>query len=284
LYVGGTFTTAGGAGANRIASWDGSSWSPLGTGLNNHVYAIVFDSRNIAYVGGVFTTAGGATANRIATWNGTAWSTLGVGMDAGVWELRFGADEMLYAGGAFTTAGGVSLADRIARWNGAVWAHMDIDFPGAPNVRTIICSASDPVIPTNYDIWVGWDTAGTGYYAGIVTLNNPGTQSVYPRIIIERSGGTTATLETMRNETTGKLLLFDYDILDGERITIDLRPTQKSFVSSMFGSRPDAIFANSDIGDFVLEPGDNDITSFVHVAGAPTITAWMEWQIPYSGL
>ena len=34
LYVGGRFTTAGGVSANYIASWNGSAWSPLGSGMN----------------------------------------------------------------------------------------------------------------------------------------------------------------------------------------------------------------------------------------------------------
>jgi hypothetical protein len=45
LYAGGIFTTAGGAAANRIARWDGASWSPLGSGANDAVEAltVVFD-------------------------------------------------------------------------------------------------------------------------------------------------------------------------------------------------------------------------------------------------
>ena len=34
LYAGGDFTTAGGAPANNIAAWNGSSWSALGSGMN----------------------------------------------------------------------------------------------------------------------------------------------------------------------------------------------------------------------------------------------------------
>jgi trimeric autotransporter adhesin len=35
LYAGGDFTTAGGIAANYIAQWNGSSWSALGSGMNN---------------------------------------------------------------------------------------------------------------------------------------------------------------------------------------------------------------------------------------------------------
>ena len=36
LIAGGTFITAGGVTANRIARWDGSSWSSLGSGMTNN--------------------------------------------------------------------------------------------------------------------------------------------------------------------------------------------------------------------------------------------------------
>ena len=35
LYAGGDFTTAGGNAANYIAQWNGSSWSALGSGIDD---------------------------------------------------------------------------------------------------------------------------------------------------------------------------------------------------------------------------------------------------------
>ena len=71
LYGGGLFTTAGGAAANFIAKWNGSSWSSLGSGMNNTVLALsVFDDGGgpALFGGGLFTTAGGAEANSFAKW------------------------------------------------------------------------------------------------------------------------------------------------------------------------------------------------------------------------
>src|SRR5690606_2012417 len=92
LYAGGYFTTVGGITANNIARWDGSSWSPLGSGMNNSVYALtVFDDGSgtgpALYAGGAFTTAGGVTVNRIAKWDGSSWSPLGSGMSGSVRAL-----------------------------------------------------------------------------------------------------------------------------------------------------------------------------------------------------
>jgi hypothetical protein len=58
LYVGGTFTTAGGVSANYIAKWDGNAWSALGSGLNFVVISLAVDGAGRLYAGGAFTAAG----------------------------------------------------------------------------------------------------------------------------------------------------------------------------------------------------------------------------------
>jgi hypothetical protein len=40
LYAGGLFTMAGGTSALRIARWDGTAWSALGTGMDSTVWAL----------------------------------------------------------------------------------------------------------------------------------------------------------------------------------------------------------------------------------------------------
>jgi len=68
LIAGGGFTTAGGTSANYIASWDGSTWSPLGSGTGDpYVYALtVYDGNLIA--GGGFTTAGNKVSAYLGAW------------------------------------------------------------------------------------------------------------------------------------------------------------------------------------------------------------------------
>jgi hypothetical protein len=71
LYVGGTFTIAGGQAVNYIAKWDGVSWSPLGSGMNATVYSLtVFEEGDglALFVGGAFTPAGDIPSARIAEW------------------------------------------------------------------------------------------------------------------------------------------------------------------------------------------------------------------------
>jgi hypothetical protein len=287
LYAGGSFTTAGGGGANRVALWDGSAWSALGTGLNNIVRGLAIGPDNVLYAGGSFTTAGGNSANYVAKWNGSDWSALGSGMNTTVHCLAVGADNMLYAGGFFSTAGGITLTDRVAKWNGSSWAHLDLDLPSTPTVYALHTGPSDPVIKSNYDVWIGFDLSGTASFAGTADADNPGTAPAYPSIIVSRTGGEEATIETVRNETLGLVLLFNYDLLDGESLTVDLTPTQKSITSNYFGTRPDAILANSDFGSWQLAPGTNQVTCFVNYTQSlypAEITAYLQWRDAFLSL
>src|SRR6266699_2614160 len=69
LYVGGSFTMAGGAAANYIAKWNGNAWSALGSGLDSYVTALRVSGSDLI-CRGYFTMAGGAAANYVAKWNG----------------------------------------------------------------------------------------------------------------------------------------------------------------------------------------------------------------------
>jgi hypothetical protein len=65
VYAGGTFTTAGGNAASRIATWNGSAWSTLGSGMNGAVSALAVSGPGL-YAGGSFSTAGGKASARVA--------------------------------------------------------------------------------------------------------------------------------------------------------------------------------------------------------------------------
>ena len=121
LYAGGDFTLAGGNAASYVAQWDGSSWSPLGAGMNNYVQALAVSGTNL-YAGGNFTNAGGNAANYIGQWNGSSWSPLGSGMNNNVDALAVSGTN-LYAGGDFTSSGdGLTALNFIGQWNGSSWS------------------------------------------------------------------------------------------------------------------------------------------------------------------
>jgi len=135
LFAGGTFGNAGGQPAVGIARWNGSVWSPVGTGGVAGITTLaVFDEDGpgprfeALYAGGTFTTAGGVQASRLAKWDGTAWAPLGGGIttsspDQTVLAMRVfdsdgpgGQPSALYVGGDFGQVDGQSSVS-MARWS-----------------------------------------------------------------------------------------------------------------------------------------------------------------------
>jgi hypothetical protein len=128
LYVGGEFVGVPGVmNTLGIARWDGATWTSVGGGMNNVVYALtVLDDGTGPglYAGGGFTTAGGVITNGIGRWDGATWTPLGSGVNSTVYAFTVfddGSGTGLYAGGHFTTAGG-TFASGIAKWDGTQWS------------------------------------------------------------------------------------------------------------------------------------------------------------------
>jgi hypothetical protein len=128
LYVGGHFTGAGGIAASKIARWDGSAWTPLGSGVSSIVYALtVFDdgTGKALYAAGNFGTAGGSPAAGIARWDGATWTALEDGLTEGfggggahvsaLLPFDDGTGPALFVGGAFSAADGLP-STFMAKW------------------------------------------------------------------------------------------------------------------------------------------------------------------------
>ena len=120
----------GTANADKIAKWNGSSWSDVGTGLSGPVSSLTSVGSDL-YVGGTFANAGGnVNADKIAKWNGSSWSSLGTGLDKKVNSITsVGSD--LYIGGWFTNTGYVANTDKIAKWNGSGWSALGAGLTGS---------------------------------------------------------------------------------------------------------------------------------------------------------
>ena len=136
VYVAGDFTQVGGAPANCAAKWNGTVWSPLGSGIQGletgtypyvTLKACAVAANGDVYMGGNFLQAGDAEANNVAKWNGTAWSSLGTatgnGLNDIVTTVAVAGNGDVYVGGNFTQAGNVE-ANYIAKWNGTAWSSL----------------------------------------------------------------------------------------------------------------------------------------------------------------
>lgn len=173
---------------NCIARFDGTTWHPLGTGMETNeggfgtpkVYALAFSGTDV-YAGGHFTSAGGVSARCVARWNGSSWSGLGTGISGSAGATDVYALAMtpsgLYAGGRFYSAGGVP-AYGIARWNGSAWSALGggaggglTASSGGAEVNSLVASGTDLYVG-GYFIAAGGHTArgvarwdGTAWHA-----------------------------------------------------------------------------------------------------------------------
>src|SRR6185295_6770310 len=121
LAAGGNFAAVAGKPAAVTATWNGATWSPLGTGftgsaLDMFAFATFDDGTGPAlYAGGRFRTADDVVANNVAKWDGRQWVPLGLGVWGQMSQFSptacvfavfdDGTGPALYAGGLFQYAG-----------------------------------------------------------------------------------------------------------------------------------------------------------------------------------
>ncbi|NOT02636.1 MAG: hypothetical protein HOP29_18680 [Phycisphaerales bacterium] len=141
LYVGGYFTqTRGGlVGLNHIGKWDGTTWTPLGQGINisgccskhpPRAFASMHDCQTglpllyVAAKGTAINTDGSQVVlNGVGIWDGTQWSALpaipGIGSTSALAVYDDGSGPAIYAGGSFENEQSGIL--NVAKWDGSQW-------------------------------------------------------------------------------------------------------------------------------------------------------------------
>ncbi len=138
LFVGGSFVVLNQGGSfnlgNRLARWDGTAWSALGSGTGIGVDGSVIDLAEFdgdLYIAGSFTEANvgeGVTSTRIVRWDGSVFSPVGSGggegLDGAPNALAVAGDT-LYVAGALNKGnlGGAEVTTRrLAAWDGTTWS------------------------------------------------------------------------------------------------------------------------------------------------------------------
>lgn len=193
IVAGGYFASVGGVPANNLARWNGTTWAPLGPGINGIVSVIRELPNGDLVAGGLFTAAGGVPANNVAQWNGTNWTPLGLGTNGGLSALTVTANGGILAGGNFTTAGGLP-ANRIASWDGSSWAPLGTGLNGGVGAVTTLANG-DVVAGGQFTIaggvpanrmarWDGsaWSQMGPG------VSSRPGFSAVVNQLVTLPSG------------------------------------------------------------------------------------------------
>ena len=260
IYVGGVFTDDYSDAASeflRVAEYDITSniFLPVGGGFNNVVWDLKISPAGYLYAGGLFTTVGVtpfAPMSKIAKFNGTAWEKLGGGVDGTVFAISIKSSDNMVVGGSFTSSNGVPCKG-IALWNGSSFVPMDIQLKPGTTVSTYwVLHYGDDVF---YGIYLL--QGGSSIFSGITYVTNEGTAEVRPTIYVKGSG----TLVYLENQSTGKRIWFNLNILANEEIFIDFG--QGKFYSTVRGDLFSYLLPGSDFNGFTLVPGVNKIAAFM---------------------
>ena len=183
IFVGGQFGGVAGMSSMNVASWNGTSWTPMSLGASGFVDALLFQGGQL-YAGGRFTNATAGFTNT-AVWNGTSWSPW-ANADNPVNDL-ISDGSTIYAGGQFTTIGSVP-ANGVAKWDGVNWSALSAGQQGLgsayrPVVNKLALdslnrlvavgdfSAIDGVSASYVAVWDGnsWSPLGAGASKGFNT-------------------------------------------------------------------------------------------------------------------
>lgn len=222
IVVGGGFTAAGGAPAENVARWNGTTWSGLASGIATTAASLVAVHELTSLpngdllAGGVFTQAGGQPANGIARWDGGTWSAFGAGV--AVSSIQPGTvtaivplpNGELVVGGGFTKAGAV-VACGVARWDGANWSAMAAGNATSGRIKDLLpmpdgsvvaigsFSTAGDLVANQIARWdgVSWSTFGSGF---------PFTGSDSPRlntVLRDSSGGIVVAGDTFVSRWDG---------------------------------------------------------------------------------
>ncbi|RKY18196.1 MAG: hypothetical protein DRQ55_13990 [Planctomycetota bacterium] len=132
LAIGGEFTLADGAPANRAALLWAGELIAFGAGFNDRVNAFAIHDGEI-YAGGEFTESDGVPMTHLARWTGSEWEDVDGGVGTGSFSevnslasWGTGAAYGLYVGGRFEQVGTLAVpAISIARWQAGSWSAVD---------------------------------------------------------------------------------------------------------------------------------------------------------------
>lgn len=177
LYVGGSFSGAGGRPAANVACWNPvtRSWQALGSGLSvGLVNCLMTDAEGVLYAGGSFDRAGDSPAENLAYWEHGAWQAIH-GLTGRVNTILVLGHKDLVVGGSFEVAG--STSRHVARWVGGSWRPLGggiaDDLEGA-----VVCALAQ----INGRVVVGGkftavkDTAGNRLVRGSLAVFDPGSE------------------------------------------------------------------------------------------------------------
>jgi hypothetical protein len=138
LYIGGNFQGAGAP--PNLARWDGTTMTPVGTGVNDYGVGALASYGSDLIVGGTFSRAGSAPARNLAAWDGVAFRALGGGIPGSAVHALAVLGNDLWIGGDLGQIAGAPENRYVATWNGIAYT-----LPGRGPTSSVLTLHADPV-------------------------------------------------------------------------------------------------------------------------------------------
>lgn len=149
IYVGGTFDAINGVAVQKLAIWNGSTWSSPLTSIDRYINDVFINPAGQVYIGGSFSQINGINASKIAVWNGSSWAGMGNlthlingSYITNVQKITQINNQLLIGGDLLSTDAPQGYYEEwnIARWDGNSWQPMGL---GADDTVTNIAGFTE---------------------------------------------------------------------------------------------------------------------------------------------
>lgn len=244
---GGSFDRLGTTHTRHLARWNGTTWSPFGSGLNARVRKVVVLPSGDQVYAGEFTAAGGAPANRIARWDGTAFQPLGTGFDDPVEDLVVLGNGDLVAGGTFSHAGPTAV-EGIARFDGQNWVPLGSATAAGSGVLALAATGSAGVLVGGFFASMGgvsasciarwdgnsWHSLGAGVSGFVYAVAEAPNGDVFAGGTFTTAGGAPAAGIARWNGTTWSALGLGFP--NGQVETLAIQPNGTLIAGGSFAA------------------------------------------------
>lgn len=174
LVVGGTMNLGAG-GFNGTYTYDGLSWSPLGSGLGTVTAMTTWNNQLLI----ARQNPGLPVTTDIRAWNGATWQLVGV--VTGTVAAMAVYNNQPYVGGAFTAIGGVA-ASNIARWNGSGWQAVGTGTSGS--VRAMAVFNGQLRVGGLFSVAGGLNVGNLAYWNGAVWSGGPNFNGAIDAMVV----------------------------------------------------------------------------------------------------
>lgn len=268
----GAFNNAGGTSSSGAALWTGSSWAGMSTsGLNGDGNSATVTSDGTLFVG-----AGVGAASHLNSWNGAAWKGYqNITNDAVLSSVLDPFTGNLYIAGPFTKINSsIPVSTGLARLIGTTTTIVPDIQLGAVNVSALH-AASTGVLT------LGLSDIVTASAAAVTAITNGGTAATYPILTACAPTTASARLSQLVNYTTGEAIYFNLAMLPAEIVTLDLRPGQKTLISSIRGNIINTVLPGSNVSTWRLMPGTNNVSVWLSGGSGGAKLVWTErfWSL-----